>query len=251
MLSAGVVNMLIADKFKITYVTSKIPKSDAISVCGKLQEELPVEFNRVESIQDIFPILSNPHEKIDSIAIDIDDLYNVKGTDSFDIIRTLHTLINCTVYRQVNTYTSYIKPQKRTTRICIIIPNTISKSLLKEILAMPEINDVCLRFEDNIDYKILKKCIENHISDSYERVPKFIMDILKNQNSEKTKSKEIILTTRQKQIYDIISKRGVSNKYIAKMLNITESTVKLHVGSLLKKYGVKNRTQLAVFAKNI
>lgn len=43
MLSAGVVNMLIADKFKITYVTSKIPKSDAIFVCGKLQEELPVE----------------------------------------------------------------------------------------------------------------------------------------------------------------------------------------------------------------
>ena len=51
------------------------------------------------------------------------------------------------------------------------------------------------------------------------------------------------------QILNLIKERGASNKVIAKTLNITESTVKLHVGIVLKKFGVKNRTQLALFSK--
>jgi DNA-binding NarL/FixJ family response regulator len=39
---------------------------------------------------------------------------------------------------------------------------------------------------------------------------------------------------------------GYSNKQIATMLEITESTVKSHVSSLLKAVACTNRTQLAV-----
>lgn len=60
--------------------------------------------------------------------------------------------------------------------------------------------------------------------------------------------KEIHLTERQQQVFGCITERGSSNKVIAKYLSISESTVKLHVTEILKKYGVKNRTQLAVFA---
>lgn len=42
--------------------------------------------------------------------------------------------------------------------------------------------------------------------------------------------------------------RGLTNKQIAKRLNMVESTVKLHMTAILEKYGVKNRTQLAVFS---
>ena len=58
------------------------------------------------------------------------------------------------------------------------------------------------------------------------------------------------MTPRQEQIHTLISTRGASNKVIAKTLNISESTVKLHVSAVLKKYGVKNRTQLALFSKS-
>ncbi len=59
----------------------------------------------------------------------------------------------------------------------------------------------------------------------------------------------IQLTTRQKQIFEMVVDRGLSNKIIARTLNISESTVKLHMGHIFKKYGVKSRTQLAVFAR--
>jgi len=68
--------------------------------------------------------------------------------------------------------------------------------------------------------------------------------------NSKSVAKEIVLTPRQRQVFDLLSTRGASNKTIAKMLNISESTVKLHLGVIFKKYGVRNRTQLAIFARD-
>jgi len=63
----------------------------------------------------------------------------------------------------------------------------------------------------------------------------------------KCEDKPTNLTKRQYQILTLIRQRGISNKTIARMLNISESTVKLHITQILKKCGVKNRTQLALF----
>lgn len=60
----------------------------------------------------------------------------------------------------------------------------------------------------------------------------------------------ISLTARQQQILDLVCNRGLSNKKIASSLSITESTVKIHVSSILKTFGVRNRTQLALAARN-
>lgn len=57
-------------------------------------------------------------------------------------------------------------------------------------------------------------------------------------------------TPREKHILELLIQRGLSNKQIARHLHITESTVKLHMGSLLKKFGARNRTQLVIFATN-
>jgi DNA-binding NarL/FixJ family response regulator len=56
------------------------------------------------------------------------------------------------------------------------------------------------------------------------------------------------LTPRQHQVLHMIRTRGCSNKVIAKHLKISESTVKVHIGAIMKKFGVRNRTQLAVSA---
>jgi len=56
----------------------------------------------------------------------------------------------------------------------------------------------------------------------------------------------IRLTNRQKDIMQLIANRGLSNKKIAQVLNISESTVKVHISAILKAYGVRNRTQLAL-----
>lgn len=78
--------------------------------------------------------------------------------------------------------------------------------------------------------------------------PKHIIDQLAGQTKKEKKLDSIELTDRQEEVLNLILTRGASNKIIARTLNITESTVKLHISSILKKYGVKNRTQLAVFA---
>jgi DNA-binding NarL/FixJ family response regulator len=56
----------------------------------------------------------------------------------------------------------------------------------------------------------------------------------------------IRLTARQREIMNLVANRGLSNKKIAQILNISESTVKVHISSILKAYGVRNRTQLAL-----
>jgi two-component system nitrate/nitrite response regulator NarL len=41
---------------------------------------------------------------------------------------------------------------------------------------------------------------------------------------------------------------GATNKVIARKLNVTEATVKVHVKAILRKIGVGNRTQAAIWA---
>lgn len=53
------------------------------------------------------------------------------------------------------------------------------------------------------------------------------------------------LTVRQYQIWMAL-KMGASNKEIARMLGILESTVKVHLRSIYRELGVKNRTQAAM-----
>jgi DNA-binding NarL/FixJ family response regulator len=56
------------------------------------------------------------------------------------------------------------------------------------------------------------------------------------------------LTDRQKEILNHIS-NGDSNKMIAYSLNISEQTVKVHLGEIFKKIKVFNRTQAVIKAK--
>lgn len=68
-------------------------------------------------------------------------------------------------------------------------------------------------------------------------------------SAKKLESPGIRLTTRQSQVLALVCNRGLSNKKIASLLKISESTVKIHVSAILKEYGVRNRTQLALAAR--
>jgi NarL family two-component system response regulator LiaR len=55
------------------------------------------------------------------------------------------------------------------------------------------------------------------------------------------------LTARERQVLELIG-RGFANKRIARELEVSEKTVKTHVGHVLAKLGVTDRTQAAVIA---
>ena len=55
------------------------------------------------------------------------------------------------------------------------------------------------------------------------------------------------LTPREKEILAQLA-AGLSNKEIARKLDVAESTVKIHLQSILKKLGLSNRVQAAIYA---
>ena len=59
---------------------------------------------------------------------------------------------------------------------------------------------------------------------------------------------EITLTFRQEQIFKMIC-TGMTTHQIARRLDLSESTVKMHIGILLKKYRAQHRSQLIVLDK--
>jgi len=58
---------------------------------------------------------------------------------------------------------------------------------------------------------------------------------------------EECLTTRERQILRLIAE-GKSNKHIARELNISDGTVKVHVKNLLRKLNLQSRLEAAVWA---
>lgn len=58
------------------------------------------------------------------------------------------------------------------------------------------------------------------------------------------------LTPRQSQVLKLVCHRGLSNKAIGNILKISESTVKIHISAILRRYGVQNRTQLVLAYNN-
>jgi DNA-binding NarL/FixJ family response regulator len=95
--------------------------------------------------------------------------------------------------------------------------------------------------------------ISDLLNVSYHWPKEFLKEInnKKKKQKENSSNPEEHLTSRQHQIYELISQRGLSNKQIANSLKISESTVKIHVSAIMKSFCVRNRTQLALSAMSI
>jgi RNA polymerase sigma factor (sigma-70 family) len=55
------------------------------------------------------------------------------------------------------------------------------------------------------------------------------------------------LTNRERQVIHLIAE-GLSNREIARRLNVSEATIKVHVHHMLLKLRTRNRTALAMLA---
>lgn len=81
-------------------------------------------------------------------------------------------------------------------------------------------------------------------------------DMLKSGNNknnvsmiDETRDAADKLTGRQKEVLDLMA-RGMSNKEIARALNVSEHTIKIHVTAVLKLLNAENRTEAVVMAHN-
>ncbi len=83
---------------------------------------------------------------------------------------------------------------------------------------------------------------------SPQMMTKFVTRLAsQDEPSAREASDPATLTRREKETLRWIA-RGVSNKEIARAMGLAESTVKVHVQSILRKLGVASRVQAAVYA---
>lgn len=154
-----------------------------------------------------------------------------------DFLEKEHIMLD-EVLMMLSTLTKFVADKKQV-NIAVVVPAPCNSNLLAQLKRNSVLGIIPgMRFFD--------KChsIEAYLAlrQGKSHWPKIAIS-----NSVETKSPA--LTNRQYEIFTLVAKRGLSNKKIAQVLNINEDTVKTHVGAILKKYGVRNRTQLALANK--
>ena len=73
-------------------------------------------------------------------------------------------------------------------------------------------------------------------------------EVLQYKMSRVSVNNETYITNREKCVINYVCK-GLSNKEIAKELNITDYTIKKHVSSILHKLKLKNRKDIIIYAR--
>jgi DNA-binding CsgD family transcriptional regulator len=223
----------------VAYITSKA-NDDCLSITQELSSRTGINFTKFTTIGELFTSLSNPRFSTDLIIVNLEGITKVEGADLFDIISTISTLIKCTVQR-----TKPGKPVKRHIPIAVAADLTTDLNLFKQIAGTDVIGVYPCGNKFTVEDKITALTA---LIAGQHYMPGLLAEKIKPSKKKPATKSTITLTARQAQILQLICDRGASNKVIAHTLKISESTVKLHITAVLKKYGVRNRTQLALFA---
>ncbi len=218
--------------------------ADTITLTEQLKNRFDLSFQTISDLKEFFCLLSDSSFICDYIAIDLQQLYSIINVDVFAALNTISTLLNCTLVKNENDILV-----SRNTKIIVLVGTKTPTELIKEILNLPMISYIGLRYGDGFTVEEIIESVQNILNND-STLPHQVNAMLSSKRKTSKTKNSINLTPRQRQIFNLVANRGASNKVIAKMLNISESTVKLHMGALLKKYKVRNRTQLAVFAKD-
>ena len=169
--------------------------------------------------------------------MNVKSLPNLKDISIEDIMNS--ELLFLDSNSQQNYITKAVKDIKKFKDIKIIILDTKKdKSLFLDLLKVG-IDGYILDISDEDDFKyIIKKIINGKKF--------FDSDLLGNSKNECVSNFEN-LTKKEEQVMKFLIK-GLSNKNIAKEVDVTEYTIKKHVSSILSKLNLKNRQDIIIYA---
>lgn len=128
-----------------------------------------------------------------------------------------------------------------------IISATEDVRVVKKCLEMGARGYISKRAEPKILENALRLVLDGGVYLPSDILHKYIVN--ENQASV-VREKNKKLTERQEQVLGLVA-LGLSNKQIAYELGVTESTVKLHINSLLKALNANNRTQAVIVAQKL
>jgi DNA-binding NarL/FixJ family response regulator len=205
-----------------------IASHEAVQQFDLIAQSNNFHVSELHTLSELISNLSSSNVCSELIVIDL-SLITSEQICIYDILNMISTINKCV---------------HKTIKLAILIDDTSSTSNVKDCLST-SINGIIPQSTWLGKYETEHAILELLSGNNYK--PKSIINKLKKTTSKK--SNQITLTCRQEQICSMICKMGYSNKLIARQLNIAESTVKLHVTAIFKKYNVRTRTQLAVFMK--
>lgn len=181
----------------------------------------------VQLFETINPLITHiVSNEVNLIILDVDSICYMK----------------CGIYNIIHMLTTINQLTQSKTLLAVLLDNSISLNELKNILDC-EINGVIPKVSWLGSYETETALIALLDSNNYK--PKSLLAKFKQTHKHSNPD----LTHRQDQICKMICKQGMSNKTIARQLQIAESTVKVHITEIFKKLKVRNRTQLAAFMK--
>lgn len=99
--------------------------------------------------------------------------------------------------------------------------------------------------------KVMKTVLSNELWVDRKFLSRLLLEIQDITQSKKAEAQRLdkgiaAMTARETQIAELVAD-GLSNRKIADRLNITERTVKAHLGVIFRKMGVSDRLQLALY----
>lgn len=216
------------------YICPRIPVIDELDENIKLlKKDLNLDAYSVKSFIDLFPVLGDPLRQVDIIWLDAEEIAAYGKVTPYQLINTIVTMIETT-------------GRKYRTKLCITVDFNTPVKLMRELQKMPGVYSLFGRSPD-FSYQEVRNQIKLILSDR-NPTPESIKRLISGKQP-KTKT-GIHLTDREIQICDLVCKHGSSNKAIANSLGVTEATIKVHMGTVFKKYGVKSRAELVLKVKN-
>jgi DNA-binding NarL/FixJ family response regulator len=224
--------------FKIVGVSPSSPTLLVENIIEKLKVYENTVVVKLDSLHDMCSTLLNEPELPECICIDLDLLVSVEGSSLIDVVNMIVTMAN------LNKSKSY---KSHAPSIYVNVRPHSDLDQIRAVLRLPQVSG--LSCTTDFSWPEIQACVQD-IKQRIYHVPEKIKQRLDTHKcatvGAKSTLNQITLTVREQQIMEIICSKGHSNKMIANQLKITESAVKLHIGNILKKHRVKNRTELAI-----
>jgi len=196
----------------------------------QFEKDTNMSFTCFTSLNRAYQYITNTTAPLlDFISVD----YEIIDKKTSEVITTLKTL-----YQQFN---------RPSVRVGAVIGDDTSPDLLRSIVFNEDIDFITLRFGGSVTYTDL--ITEIHKVHRLNFFPSEKVKQLLNRVQIKNKC-PYGLTSRQQEILLLIKSRGLSNKQVARILNLSESSIKSQLTQIFRKVGVQSRGQLqAIYTK--
>lgn len=217
------------------YLCPRISATDEVAANVKLlKKDLNLDACAVENFTDIFPLLGDPLRQVDIIWVDAEEIADHGKVTPYQLVNTITTIIETTGRRY-------------RTKLCIAVDSSTPIQLMRELQKLPGVYSLFGRSPE-FPYSKIRDQIKLILADR-DPTPDSIKQLISGKTLKPKTG--IHLTDREIQIRDLVCKNGAGNKAIANSLGISEATIKVHMGTVFRKYGVKSRSELLLKVNNL